>query len=91
MKGAEAIFAYDNWSHDSRFIYLEDYTQGDDIVRVSVDGRTFQRLESVKDVSRSSDPWASWLGLSPDDAPLLMRDESTQENLCARPAAALMG
>jgi len=76
---AQATFAYDNWSHDSRYIYLEDYSQGDDIVRVSVKGGPLQRLESVKDVPRSSDPWASWLGLSPDDAPLLMRDESTQE------------
>jgi eukaryotic-like serine/threonine-protein kinase len=76
---AQATFGYDNWSHDSRYIYLEDYSQGDDIVRVSVKGGPLQRLESVKDVPRSSDPWASWLGLSPDDAPLLMRDESTQE------------
>jgi eukaryotic-like serine/threonine-protein kinase len=76
---AQATFAYNNWSHDSRYIYLEDYSQGDDIVRVSVDGRPLQRLESVKDVPRGSDPWASWLGLGPDDAPLLMRDESTQE------------
>lgn len=76
---AQAIFAYNNWSHDSRYIYLEDYSQGDDIVRVSVPAGTVQRLQSVKDVPRGSDPWASWLGLGPDDAPLLMRDQSTQE------------
>jgi serine/threonine protein kinase len=76
---AQATFAYDNWSHDSRYLYLEDYSQGDDIVRVSVPGGQAQRLESVKDVPRGSDPWASWLGLAPDDTPLLMRDESTQE------------
>jgi hypothetical protein len=76
---AQATFAYDNWSQDSRYIYLEDYSQGDDIVRVSVQGGPLQRLESVKDVPRGSDPWASWLGLAPDDAPLLMRDQSTQE------------
>ena len=46
---AQATFAYDNWSHDSRNIYLEDYSQGDDIVRVSVKGGPLQRLESVKD------------------------------------------
>jgi Tol biopolymer transport system component len=76
---AQATFAYDNWSHDSRYIYLEDYSHGDDIVRVSVQGGPLQRLESVKDVPRGSDPWASWLGLDPDDAPVLMRDQSTQE------------
>jgi eukaryotic-like serine/threonine-protein kinase len=76
---AQATFAYDNWSHDSRYIYLEDYSQGDDIVRVSVQGRPLQRLESVKDVPRGSDPWASWLGLDPEDSPVLMRDQSTQE------------
>jgi len=76
---AQATFAYDNWSHDSRYIYLEDYSQGDDIVRVSAQGGPLQRLESVKDVPRGSDPWASWLGLDPDDTPVLMRDQSTQE------------
>ena len=77
---AQGTFAYDSWSHDSRSVYLEDYSQGgDDIVRVSVHGGPVQRLESVKDVPRGSDPWASWLGLGPDDAPLLMRDQSTQE------------
>ena len=76
---AQATFAYDNWSHDSHYVYLEDYSQGDDIVRVSVHGGPLQRLESVKDVPRGSDPWASWLGLGADDAPLLMRDQSSQE------------
>ena len=76
---AQATFAYDNWSHDSRYIYLEDYSQGDDIVRVSVQGGPLQRLESVKEIPRGSDPWASWLGLAPDDAPVLMRDQSSQE------------
>ncbi|HKW24440.1 MAG TPA: protein kinase [Terriglobales bacterium] len=76
---AQATFAYNNWSHDSRYVYLEDYSRGDDIVRVSVHGGPVQVIESVKDVPRGSDPWASWLGLGPDDAPLLMRDQSTQE------------
>jgi serine/threonine protein kinase len=76
---AQATFAYNNWSHDSRYVYLEDYSRGDDIVRVSVHGGSLELLESVKDVPRGSDPWASWLGLGPDDAPLLMRDQSTQE------------
>lgn len=76
---AQATFAYDSWSHDSRYIYLEDYSQGDDIVRVNVQGGPLERLESVKDIPRGSDPWASWLGLAPNDAPMLMRDQSTQE------------
>ena len=76
---AQATFAYGNWSHDSRYVYLEDYSRGDDIVRVSVQGGPLQLLESVKDLPRGSDPWASWLGLGPDDAPLLMRDQSNQE------------
>jgi hypothetical protein len=76
---AQATFAYNNWSHDSRYVYLEDYSREDDIVRVSVHGGPLELLESVKNVPRGSDPWASWLGLGPDDAPLLMRDQSTQE------------
>jgi len=42
------------------------------------DGRV-ERLFSLKEVLRSFDSWESWVGLGPDDTPLLMRDKSTQE------------
>lgn len=36
-------------------------------------------LLSLTEGPRGFDPWEFWVGLAPDDSPLLMRDRSTQE------------
>jgi dipeptidyl aminopeptidase/acylaminoacyl peptidase len=77
---AVARFGYENWSHDGKYLYAEDYSDStDDMVRVSVPEGRVERLLSLKEVPRGFDPWEFWVGLAPDDSPLLMRDRSTQE------------
>ena len=77
---AESRFGFENWSHDGRYLYAEDYSdKTDDLARVSVGTGKVERLFSLKDVPRGFDPWEFWIGLAPDDSPLLMRDKSTQE------------
>jgi serine/threonine protein kinase/Tol biopolymer transport system component len=77
---AESRYAFENWSHDGKYLIAEDYPEGvDDMVRVNVATGKVDRLFSLKDVPRGFDPWEFWVGLAPDDAPLLMRDRSTQE------------
>jgi dipeptidyl aminopeptidase/acylaminoacyl peptidase len=77
---AESRFAFENWSHDGKYLYAEDYPdQVDDLVRVSVPTGKVERLLSLTEIQRGFDPWEFWVGLAPDDAPLLMRDRSTQE------------
>ncbi|MFZ0292241.1 MAG: protein kinase [Candidatus Sulfotelmatobacter sp.] len=77
---AVSRFAFENWSHDSKYIYAEDYPDKiDDIVRVNVANGRVDHLLSLKEIPRGFDPWEFWVGLAPDDSPLLMRDKSTQE------------
>ena len=77
---AESRFAFENWSRDGKNLYAEDYSDKiDDLVRVSVPGGKVERLQSLKEIPRGFDPWEFWVGLTPDDSPLLMRDRSTQE------------
>jgi serine/threonine protein kinase/WD40 repeat protein len=77
---ATSRFAFENWSHDGKYLYAEDYPdKTDDLVRVSVPNGKVERLLSLKEVPRGFDPWEFWVGLAPDDSPLLMRDRSTQE------------
>ncbi len=77
---AVSRFGFENWSHDGKYLYAEDYSNTtDDLVRVSVANGKVERLFSLKDVPRGFDPWEFWIGLAPDDSPLLMRDKSTQE------------
>ena len=73
-------FGFESWSHDGKYLYAEDYSDStDDIVRVNVANGKMERLLSLKEVPRGFDPWEFWVGLAPDDSPLLMRDKSTQE------------
>jgi len=77
---AVSRFGFENWSHDGKYLYAEDYSdKTDDVVRVSVANGKVERLFSLKEVPRGFDPWEFWIGLAPDDSPLLMRDKSTQE------------
>jgi hypothetical protein len=46
---------------------------------VRVKDRALEHVLSLKDFPRSTDLFASWIGLTPDDGPLLMRDRSIQE------------
>lgn len=77
---ASSRFAFENWSHDGKYLYTEDYSdQTDDMVRINVASGKEERLLSLKEIPRGFDPWEFWVGLAPDDSPLLMRDRSTQE------------
>jgi eukaryotic-like serine/threonine-protein kinase len=77
---AVAKFGFENWSHDGKSLYAEDYSgDTDDLVHISASNGKIQRLFSVKQIPRGLDPWEFWVGLAPDDSLLMMRDRSTQE------------
>jgi serine/threonine protein kinase/Tol biopolymer transport system component len=77
---AVSRFGFENWSHDGKYLYAEDYSdKADDWVRVSVPHGKVERLLNLMEIPRGFDPWEFWVGLAPDDSPLLMRDRSTQE------------
>ena len=50
-----------------------------ELVRVRIKDRVLEHVLSLKDFPQLDDGFASWIGLTPDDAPLLMRDRSVQE------------
>ena len=77
---ATSRFGFENWSHDGKYLYAEDYPEKvDDLVRVKVANGKVERMFSMKDVPRGFDPWEFWIGLASDDSLLMMRDKSTQE------------
>ena len=77
---AVSRFGFENWSHDGKYLYAEDYSdKTDDLARVSVANGKEERLLSLKEIPRGFDPWEFWVGLALDDSLLLMRDRSTQE------------
>jgi Tol biopolymer transport system component len=72
--------SYNEWSHDGRYVYVRKNQSGaGELVRVRIKDRVLEHVLGLKDFPQLADIFASWIGLTPDDAPLLMRDRSVQE------------
>jgi Tol biopolymer transport system component len=72
--------AFNEWSHDGKYVYMRENWRGaGELVRVRIKDHVLERVLSLKDFPQLSDVFAAWIGLTPDDAPLLMRDRSVQE------------
>jgi Tol biopolymer transport system component len=78
MQGEE--LSYNEWSHDGKYVYLrQDEGGAGELVRVRIKDHLVEHILSFKDFPQLADPFTGWIGLTPDDAPLLMRDRSVQE------------
>ena len=48
------------------------------VMRVRIRDRKLERVADLKNF-RQAGFWSVWLGMAPDDSPLLLRDTGTQE------------
>jgi hypothetical protein len=68
------------WSNDSKYVYFDSGLSDDlAIFRVGIADRKVDRIADLNHFQRVVDPWVSWMGLTPDGSPLLMRDTGSQE------------
>lgn len=70
------------WSHDDQYLYFDNYPNRDAaIMRVRVSDHKVERVLSLEGFRRAESPFLEfpWMGLAPDDSPLLLRDTGTQE------------
>jgi len=69
------------WSRDGKYVYFDTLVANEPaIFRVRVADRKLEKVVSLKDLPRRA--WGSagaWTGLTPDNSPLALRDNSTQE------------
>jgi DNA-binding winged helix-turn-helix (wHTH) protein/Tol biopolymer transport system component len=78
-------YGYPNWSRDGKYVYFReggDFNPGHPprILRLRVSDRHVENVADEMNVGRlTTGTLTSWLGLAPDDSPLLARDISTQE------------
>ena len=73
-------FGYNEWSHDSKYVYLRQNPRGTgELVRVRIKDHALEHVLNFKDFPQLDDPVALWIGLTPEDTPILMRNRSVQE------------
>ena len=76
LKGRNVSFP--NWSKDGRWIYLLSWPEDPAVLRVALGNYALERVADLKGF-RPTGYWDDWMGLDPNDAPLLMRDIGTQD------------
>jgi hypothetical protein len=68
------------WSQDSQFLYFQLFDVANpEFVRIRVSGGKREHIAPIT-FRRVQDIWYRWWnGLTPDDAPVVLRDESEEE------------
>jgi Tol biopolymer transport system component/DNA-binding winged helix-turn-helix (wHTH) protein len=67
------------WSHDGKYLYFQSWDVKEPaLFRMRISDRRRERLAEIN-LRRTEADWLWWNGLAPDDSPLVLRDESTEE------------
>jgi len=70
--------AFPEWSHDSRSLYYASWASTSAILRISSAGGKPERVASLKG-EQYTGVYTSWMGLAPDDTPLMLRDRGSND------------
>ena len=74
--GADSI----GWSRDGSFFYFANMGEtGVVILRVQIRNRSVERIAELKNLKLVNGASYCWMGLAPDDSPLLLRDVGSQD------------
>jgi eukaryotic-like serine/threonine-protein kinase len=73
-----AALGFPCWSQDSRYIYFVQVPADPAIMRVRIRDRKLEQVVSLKGFQMTGYS-TQWLGLAPDDSPLVLKDVGTQE------------
>jgi dipeptidyl aminopeptidase/acylaminoacyl peptidase len=73
--------AYPNWSQDGKYIFSvvlgADGTRS--YCRIRVSDRKVDRIADMTGIIRAAGRYGAWTGLTPDESPLIVRDNSIRE------------
>jgi serine/threonine protein kinase/Tol biopolymer transport system component len=75
---AKITCGFPNWSNKSDYVYFLHEEDQPSVMRVRIHDRKVERVADLKNF-RQAGYWSVWLGMAPDDSPLLLRDIGTQE------------
>ena len=69
---------FPSWSKDGQYIQLLDLTGKTSVIRVRLKDAKLERVVDLKDFSHAG-YWGLWMGIAPDDSPLLLREAGSQD------------
>jgi Tol biopolymer transport system component len=75
---AKVSAAYPCWSRNGSYVYFIHWTKDPSIMRVAIGDRKVERVVRMNDF-KTTGYWGIWLGLAPDDSPLVLKDTGTEE------------
>jgi hypothetical protein len=76
----QAPIAYIQWSHRGHYVYFLNESAGTpSICRIRVSDHKLEEVNNLKDFHQAPFTVGGWMGLDPDDAPLLVCDAGTQD------------
>jgi Tol biopolymer transport system component len=75
---AKISMGFPNWSKHSDYVYFLHEEDQPSVMRVRIRDRKVERVADLKNF-RQGGFYGVWLGLAPDDSPLLLRDTGTQD------------
>jgi hypothetical protein len=75
---AKISLGFLNWSKTGEYVYFLHQENQPSVMRIRIRDRKVERVADLKNF-RQAGYWGVWLGLAPDDSPLLLRDTGTQE------------
>jgi eukaryotic-like serine/threonine-protein kinase len=75
---ARITLGFDNWSRTGEYVYFLHEENEPSVMRVRLRDHKLERVADLKNF-RQGGFYSVWLGMAPDDSPLLLRDTGAQE------------
>ncbi|MGC2638175.1 MAG: protein kinase [Acidobacteriaceae bacterium] len=75
---AKISMGFPNWSKNGVYVYFLHEADHPSVMRIRMRDRKIEEVADLKNF-RQAGYWSVWLGLAPDDSPLLLRDTGTQD------------
>jgi serine/threonine protein kinase/Tol biopolymer transport system component len=75
---AKITMGFLNWSKNGDYVYFLHEEDQPSVMRIRIRDRKIERVADLKNF-RQTGFYTLWLGMAPDDSPLLLRDTGTQE------------
>ena len=75
---AKITLGFPNWSKNGDYVYFLHQEDQPSVMRIRIRDRKIERVADLKNF-RQTGYWSVWLGMAPDDSPLVLHDIGTQE------------